>query len=130
MLQLCLLVRNGVIKVSETAKTDKPVAESKVKEIDVKGYKFTVDTDRLDDVESLEIIERIENKGQVAAVIPLLKQILGVAEYEKMKAAFSEMDAKDHAKEQPKDKDYKPRMRIDHLSDVYLAIMDAFSPKD
>lgn len=110
----------------EIKSADKPAENSAIKDIEVHGYKFTVDTDRLDDVESLEIIERIENKGQVAAVVPLLKLILGIAEYEKMKAAFTEIDVKDHAD----DKDYKGRMRIEHLSDVYLAIMDAFSPKD
>jgi Cu/Ag efflux protein CusF len=40
----------------ETPQTE---TTSTVKEIDVKGYKFTVDTDLLDDVDSLEYIERI-----------------------------------------------------------------------
>lgn len=110
----------------KAAETEK----STIKDIEVDGYKFTVDTDSLDDVESLEIIERIENSGQVAAVIPLLKQILGDAEYNKMKVAFSELDAKKHAETHPDDKAYKGRFRIEKLSAVYLAIIDQFDPKD
>ena len=108
---------------------DEAKAKESIKEIEVGGYKFTVDTDRLDDVESLEIVERIENKGHVAAVIPLLKQIVGDAEYEKMKQAYAKIDAEAHAKEFPDDKDYKGRMRMDTLSDIYLAIIEKFDPK-
>lgn len=99
--------------------------QSTVKDIEVAGYKFTVDTDKLDDVDSLEFIERIENKGQTAAVLPLLKHIISDAEYEKMKAAFTEMDRKEHADV----KDYRPRFRIEKLSDVYMAIVEKFDPK-
>lgn len=109
-------------------------AKTMVKELEVDGYKFTVDTDLLDDVESLEIIERIENKGQVAAVLPLLKIILGNEEYEKLKAYFVKKDGEDHAAElkaadKPEDKDYRPRMRVEKLSDVYMAIIENFDPK-
>lgn len=98
---------------------------STVKEIEVKGYRFTADTDNLDDVDSLEFIERIENKGQVAAVLPLLKHIMGDAEFEKMKAHFIAEDAKAHAGK----KGYKPRMRMQVLNDTYLAIIEKFDPK-
>lgn len=120
----------AILDASEKAKEviSKTVSAT-VKEIEVDGYKFTVDTDTLDDVESLEIIERIENKGQVAAVIPLLKQILGVTQYEKMKSAFSELDAKAHAEKHPSDKEYKGRFRVEQLSKVYLAIIEKFDPK-
>lgn len=103
--------------------------DSTVKEIEVKGYKFTVDTDLLDDVDSLEFIERIENKGQIGVVLPLLKHIMGVAEYEKMKAFFVEQDAKAHAEKYPDDKAYKPRMRMSLLEPIYLAIVEKFNPK-
>jgi len=100
-------------------------ADSTIKEIDVKGYKFSVDTDLLDDVDSLEFIERIENKGQTAVVLPLLKHIMGEAEFEKLKAHFIAADGEAH-----KDKEgYKARMRIEILSDVYLAIIEKFDPK-
>lgn len=103
-----------------------PTAEqSTVKEIDVKGYKFNVDTDLLDDVDSLEFIERIESKGQTAVVLPLLKHILGNEEFEKLKAHFIAEDAKEHEGKEG----YKPRMRIEVLSDTYLAIIEKFDPK-
>jgi len=105
------------------AETDQ--APETVKEIDVRGYKFTVDTDRLDDVESLALIERIENKGQIAAVLPLLQLILGSDEFEKLKAHFIAEDAKAHEGKEG----YKSRMRIEILSDVYLAIIEKFDPK-
>lgn len=98
---------------------------STVKEIEVKGYKFMVDTDLLDDVDSLDFIERIENKGQVAVVLPLLKHILGNEEFNKLKEHFVAADAEAH-----KDKEgYKPRMRIEVLNDTYLAIIEKFDPK-
>ncbi len=53
-----------------------PQTQSTVKDVDVKGYKFNVDTDLLDDVDSLEYIERIENQGQTAVVLSLLKHIM------------------------------------------------------
>lgn len=99
--------------------------ETTVKEIDVKGYKFMVDTDLLDDVDSLEYIERIEHKGQTAVVLPLLKHIMGLEEFEKLKAHFIAADGKEHEGKEG----YKPRMRIEILSDVYLAIIDKFDPK-
>lgn len=110
------------------AETDQ--TNSTVKEIEVDGYKFTVDTDILDDVEALEFIERIENKGQVAAVLPLLKFLLSQQEYEKMQKAFVEMDAKAHAEKHPDDKNYRPRFRISKLNAVYMAIIEKFDPKD
>lgn len=96
-----------------------------VKELEVHGYKFTVDTDLMDDVDTLEIIERIENKGQVAAVLPLLKLILGAEQFGKMKEFYTKQDA-DANKEV---EGYKPRMRIEVLSDIYMAIIENFDPK-
>lgn len=105
------------------AETDQE--QSTVKEVDVKGYKFVVDTDLLDDVDSLEYIERIESRGQTAVVLPLLKHIMGEAEFEKLKAHFIAEDAKAHEGKEG----YKARMRIEVLSDVYLAIIERFDPK-
>lgn len=105
-------------------------ANSKLKQVEVDGYKFQVDTDLLDDVEAFEIIDRIESKGQIAAIVPLLIMLLGDAEYAKLKDAFTKMDAKEHAKENPKDKDYKARFRLGKMSEVYAAIIEKFSPKD
>lgn len=105
----------------ETPQTE----QSTVKEIDVRGYKFMVDTDLLDDVDSLEYIERIEHKGQTAVVLPLLKHIMGAEEFEKLKAHFIAADGKEHEGKEG----YKARMRIEVLSDVYLAIIEKFDPK-
>lgn len=105
---------------------DEAQKQTTLKDIEVEGYKFTVDTDNIDDVEALEFIDRIENKGQVAAVLPLLKFIMGEAEYVKLQQYFIEKDAEAH-KDQ---KDYKPRMRMTKLNDVYLAIIEKFDPKD
>jgi len=99
--------------------------KSTVKEIEVKGYKFTVDTDLLDDVDTLEFVERIENQGQVAAVLPLLKHIMGAGEFAKLKAFFIEQDAKEHEGQEG----YKPRMRMERMNDTYAAIIEKFDPK-
>lgn len=103
--------------------------QSTVHELTVHGVTFTVDTDLLDDVKTLEYFDRIEDKGQVAAVMPLLKTILGKEKYAKLEADFTKVDAEEHKKENPDDKDYHPRMRIKHLQDTYLAIVEKFNPK-
>lgn len=96
-----------------------------IKEIEVRGYKFTVDTDLLDDVDSLEFIERIENQGQVAVVLPLLVHIMGKDEFAKLKQHFIDVDAEEHKGKEG----YKPRMRIEVLNDTYMAIIEKFDPK-
>lgn len=100
-------------------------SNNSIKEIELDGYKFNVDTDLLDDVEAFEYIDRIENKGQVAGIVPLLKFLIGDKGYDDMKEHFSKLDAEDH-KEQ---KDYKGRFRISKLNSVYLAIIEKFDPK-
>ena len=118
-----------LITINKNWSIQMPEAEqpkSTIKEIEIDGYKFTVDTDMIDDVESLEFIERIENKGQIAATLPLLKFILGDDEYRKMQAYFVSKDAEAH-KDKP---GYRPRMRVEKLNDVYLAIIEKFDPKD
>jgi hypothetical protein len=105
----------------ETPKTE----QTTIKEIEVRGYKFNVDTDMLDDVDSLEFIERIENKGQVAVVLPLLKHIMGNDKFETLKAHFVAEDAKANEGKEG----YKARMRIEVLNDAYLAIIEKFDPK-
>jgi hypothetical protein len=50
---------------------------------------------------------------------------MGEAEFEKLKAHFIAADGEAH-----KDREgYKARMRIEVLSDVYLAIIEKFDPK-
>lgn len=98
---------------------------SAVKQIEVDGYKFMVDTDLLDDVETFELIDRIENKNQIVAIVPLLEFIIGAEAYQQMKAHFTKLDAEAH-KDQ---KDYKARFRLSKLQQVYLAIVEQYNPK-
>lgn len=109
--------------------------KSTISEVTVDGYTFKVDTDLMDDVEAFEYIDRIENKGQVAAIVPLLTFMIGTPAYADMKAYFSKKDAEDHAAElkeagEPADNTYKGRFRMKKLQEVYLAIIEKFNPKD
>lgn len=110
--------------MADDKKADKK-EESMVKEVEVDGFKFEVDTDLLDDVETFEMVDRVENKGQVAAIVPLLQLILGDETYSKMKEHFTDLDAKEHKDK----KNYKPRFRLGKLQEVYLAIIEKFDPK-
>jgi len=107
------------------ADTEETKVESTIKEVTVAGYVFKVDTDLLDDVEAFEYIDRIENKGQTAAIAPLLTFMIGNKGYADMKAHFTTVDSEEHKAI----KDYKPRFRIQKLQDVYVAIIDKFDPK-
>lgn len=102
-----------------------PAKENTIKELEAEGVKFTVNTDLLDDVEAFEHIDRIENKGQVAAIVPLLTFLIGDEGYAKMKQAFIEQDAKEHQGEEG----YKGRFRVSKLSKVYEVIVENFDPK-
>ena len=91
--------------------TDK---KSTVKELEIDGYKFIVDTDLLDDVEAFEHIDRIENQKQVTAIVPLLTFLIGKDGYDAMKAHFIKTEGK---------------FRITKLSKVYEVIIENFDPK-
>lgn len=100
--------------MAEPTKENTKAKKSAPKELEFEGYKFKVDTDLLDDVEAFEIIDRIENKGQVAAVVPLLKFLIGDSGYEAMKAHFVKKEG---------------RFRVSKLSKVYEVIVENFDPK-
>lgn len=89
--------------------------KSTKKQLELDGYKFEVDTDLLDDVEAFEIIDRIENKGQTTAIVPLLKFLIGEQGYDEMKAHFVKADGK---------------FRVTKLAQVYKVIVENFDPKD
>jgi hypothetical protein len=108
------------------AEENTPTPASTIKDLELDGYKFKVDTDLLDDVEAFEYIDRIENKGQTAGIVPLLKFLVGETGYEEMKVHFAKVDAEEHKDS----KDYKGRFRISKLNDVYVAIIEKFDPKD
>lgn len=105
------------------AETDQ--AKTSIKEVEVEGYKFNVDTDLLDDVEAFEYIDRIENKSQVAAIVPLLTFLIGEQAYMDMKAHFTKLDIEAHKEVEG----YKGRFRVSKLNDVYMAIIEKFDPK-
>lgn len=104
---------------------DEATKNETIKQVEVEGYSFTVDTDLLDDVEAFEQINRIENEGKIAAIVPLLKFLVGDKGYEGLKTYFTTLDAEAH-KDQP---DYKGRFRVSKLNDVYMAIIEKFDPK-
>lgn len=87
---------------------------STVKELEIDGYKFTVDTDLLDDVEAFKLIDRIENQKQVTAIVPLLTFLIGNEGYEKMEQHYIKTEGK---------------FRVTKLSKVYSVIIEAFDPK-
>lgn len=88
--------------------------KDEIKELEIEGYKFKVDTDLLDDVEAFENIDRIENKGQVAAIVPLLKFLVGEKGYDEMKAHFVKTEG---------------RFKVTKLTKVYEVIIANFDPK-
>lgn len=110
---------------SDNKPKTEPENES-IKNLEIEGYKFEVDTDLMDDVEAFGYIDSIENKGNSAGIVPLLKFLIGDKGFEDMKAHFTELDAKEHKGQ----KDYKPRWRASKLVKVYTVIAENFDPKD
>lgn len=86
-----------------------------IRTIEYDGYKLTVDTDLIDDVDAFEIIDRIENKQQTAALVELFKYFVGEDEYQKMKAHFV--------------KKYG-RLRMSKLAELYKLIIESIDPKE
>lgn len=99
----------------ESPKAEPAKQQSQAKELVFEGYKFKVDTDLLDDVDAFEHIDRIENKGQTAAIVPLLKFLIGDQGYEDMKAHFVKKEGK---------------FRVTKLAKVYAVIIENFDPKE
>lgn len=95
--------------------TGAPEEQSTVRELEADGYKFKVDMDLMDDVEAFEYIDKIENNGQVAAIVPLLKYMVGEQGVEDMKAHFKKKYGK---------------FRVSKLMQVYEVIVANFDPKD
>lgn len=97
------------------AADQKPAPESKtVKEIEVDGYKFKVDMDLMDDIEAFGYIDRIENNGQISAIVPLLKYLVGEDGVKEMTDFFKKKYGK---------------FRLTKLMNVYEAIAAKFDPK-
>lgn len=96
-----------------------------LKLIKVDDYEFYCDVDLMDDIEALDTIHQIEDKGRVSAIVPLLHFLLSDEEFNKLHAHFVKADAKEHENV----KDYRPRFRASKLSAVYNAIIAQFNPK-
>lgn len=94
--------------------TKAPAAPSTIKELTVDGYTFTIDTDRIDDVEILDTVDAIENQKQLKEIITFLKFLVGDDGYEALKAYFVEKDGK---------------FKLSKLFEVYTAIFENFDPK-
>lgn len=107
---------------------------SGLKEVEAFGFKFTINPDLLDDVEAFELIDRIENKGQSAGIVELVKYMVGADGLDKMKAYFKQQDADEHAaklKEEgkPAEPNYEGRFRVSKLIKVYEVIIANYDPK-
>lgn len=111
--------------MAEPEKTDAQKA-IELKELELDGYTFKVDTDLLDDVDAFALINKIENENQLTAVVPLMHFLIGKPAFEEMKKYFTEQDAEAH-----KDvKGYHPRLRLGKLGEIYQVIIKNFDPKD
>lgn len=84
-------------------------------DIEYDGYKFTVDSALLDDVEIVDIIERIEAGKSLKATVEFLYYLIGADGYEKMKNHFIKKDG---------------RFKLTKLTRIYYAIFEQFDPKD
>lgn len=92
----------------------KQPVKSTIQQIEVDGYKFEIDTDRIDDVEVLDTIDAIENQKQLKEIITFLEFLIGAEGYRRLKAYFVEKDGK---------------FKLSKLFEVYTAIFEKFDPK-
>lgn len=91
-----------------------PPAKSTIQQIEVDGYKFEIDTDRIDDVEILDTIDAIENQKKLKEIITFLEFLIGVDGYRSLKEYFVKKDGK---------------FKLSKLFEVYQAIFEKFDPK-
>lgn len=78
------------------------------------GFEFSVDTDIIDDVEVLEMIDQISTGAKPGLMIAFIQQLLGDKGYEKMKAYFVKKDGK---------------FRLTKLTAIVELIFESFDPK-
>lgn len=110
---------------TENEKQPTDEQEVELKKIKFDGYEFECDTDLIDDVEGLDIIHQIEDKGRISAIVPLLHFIMSDDEFNKLSQYFIKKDADEHKKV----KNYRPRFRATKLSGLYTAIIEQYNPK-
>ncbi len=105
-----------------------------LKEVEAFGFKFTIDPDLLDDADAFELLDRIENKGQSAGIVELIKYMVGDKVHNEMKTYFKQKDVEEHAAElkeagKPADPDYRGRFRVSKLIKIYEVIVGNYDPK-
>lgn len=99
----------------EPAPAPDDATKSEIKDVTYDGYTFQVNTDLIDDVDAIELIDKIENQQNLKAIIDFLDYLIGKDEYEKLKAYFVEKDG---------------RFKLTKLGELYQAILEQFDPKD
>lgn len=108
--------------------------EEGLKEIEAFGFKFTIDPDLLDDADAFELLDRIENKGQSAGIVELIKYMVGDKVLAEMKTYFKQKDVEEHNAQlkeagKPEDPDYRGRFRVSKLIKIYEVIVGNYDPK-
>lgn len=98
----------------ETEPKSTAVDTSKLTTITIDGYSFEADTDIIDNVEVLDMLDEIENKNKPAVIIDFLKLLIGDKGYDDLKAYFVEKEGK---------------LRLTKLTQIYTAIFEKFDPK-
>lgn len=89
-------------------------ANPNVKDVTIDGYTFKVDTNIIDDVDNLELINKIENGGYLYGIIEFLQKIIGQDGYDQLKAHFVQAEGK---------------LSLTKLGKIYEAIFKEFDPK-
>ncbi len=97
-----------------TTNQDPKEFKGEIKDVNFDGYEFQVDTNVLDDVEIVELIDLIENKQNLKAIVDFLIYLLGEDGYKSMKEYFVKKDG---------------RFKLSSLSKIYQAIFENFDPK-
>lgn len=89
------------------------MAEVKTTELTVDGYTFKANLDAIDNVETLEIVEEIQ-EGKATRIIELVKLCVGEDGYKDMKAYFVKKDG---------------QFRFSKLNKIIEKIFEKFDPK-
>lgn len=90
-------------------------ANTELKDVTVDGYTFQVDMSLVDDVDNVELVDKIENEHNLKAIVEFLQKLLGADGYDKLRAYYVEKDG---------------RFKLSKLGEIYQAIFEQFNPKD
>lgn len=90
-----------------------PPVNDKIKPVEYDGYKFEFDSDKIDDMEIVEMAAKIES-GNVSLLVPFVEAILGADGYTDLKNYFITKEGK---------------LRLTTLMQIFEAIFKQFDPK-